>query len=1057
VAHGPGFVAAEAAILRVPVLPRGRGHLLLGLLDDPRAADQRPDAALSLEFIEGVLSDPVIREAVQVSSDSLARTLAAVQAQAAPDPKKAWRAALSLARYVSRMACRPTPFGLMAGVAPVRLLDTDGDAVTKLRDAHTKFVRPDLGWLLPLVRRWEADPAVLPALQVVANDLCYLRGDRLVLPFVISTADEQGARDERELSIRWGAVTQACVQAAAEPVRYDDLVGRLVESFGEPAAVAGLVRQLVETDVLLTSLRPPPDEPDPLGHVIRQLPSGPDGPVGDLERVRDEIGEYRATAPGAGGPGWRRLCATIDELAGHDRRVQVDLRLDVDAELPRVVAAEFEQAADVTCRLAEVKPALPHLNAYHLAFLERYGLDRLVPVMELLDCDRGMGPPAGYQVPSGHRRLPDKLPENEDRARVLAELVQEASWSRQREVVLDDGLVERLATAQDSSPPRWLELCGHVLAESMAAVNAGDFRLALSVMSGFSDVGAGSGRFLYAVDELTAPLAALITRAVTEPGDGRAARTPAQIGLVPTQARTGNVAQAARVLPHIIAPGSFPHHRDGIRQHPVSDLAVGADQHRLYVVSLRDGIELTPMLLNAVNRRIASNVSRLLHEIGAAQTAVWVPWQWGSAGLAPYLPRVRHGRTILSSATWRPSAELRDRKLAWPRWQRSLADWRDRWQVPDVVQCVVADNRIELDLRRLGDQRILQGELTGTPWTYVMELPGGDESGTGWLGGHASEVIVPLRRRTQGTRSAAVRRGPGPSGDLVSAPSHPRHLLGGEWLYLLLYTSHRGQEEVLARELPVLLDQLDGAVDRWFFIRYADPEPHLRLRLHGAPRALLETVIPLVNSWTNRLLDDGLAWRMASDTYVPETGRYGDGDLLVAAEEAFHADSDCVVTQARLRYAGLLDLPTEMLAAANFIDMARRLRPDTGPSWLLRAYDKGPQHGAFQRQRARALELLDPAGRWEDLARLDGGRQLVEAWQRRAPALGRYAALLDARRPSATGAGHGAPFVDLLHLHHNRLVGTDRDNESRARAIARGVVAAHSDRARHHRQEATSR
>ncbi|MFI8933264.1 lantibiotic dehydratase C-terminal domain-containing protein [Streptomyces sp. NPDC053474] len=26
-----------------------------------------------------------------------------------------------------------------------------------------------------------------------------------------------------------------------------------------------------------------------------------------------------------------------------------------------------------------------------------------------------------------------------------------------------------------------------------------------------------------------------------------------------------------------------------------------------------------------------------------------------------------------------------------------------------------------------------------------------------------------------------------------------------------------------------------SGVDRWFFIRHADPDPHLRLRLHGAP------------------------------------------------------------------------------------------------------------------------------------------------------------------------------------------------------------------------------
>lgn len=39
----------------------------------------------------------------------------------------------------------------------------------------------------------------------------------------------------------------------------------------------------------------------------------------------------------------------------------------------------------------------------------------------------------------------------------------------------------------------------------------------------------------------------------------------------------------------------------------------------------------------------------------------------------------------------------------------------------------------------------------------------------------------------------------------------------------------------------------------------------------------------------------------------------------------------------------------------------------------------------------------------------------------------------------------------LLHMHHNRLVGIDRESERLAHAVARGAAQAHTDRRRHGR------
>ncbi|MFE7115931.1 lantibiotic dehydratase C-terminal domain-containing protein, partial [Streptomyces sp. NPDC057654] len=69
-------------------------------------------------------------------------------------------------------------------------------------------------------------------------------------------------------------------------------------------------------------------------------------------------------------------------------------------------------------------------------------------------------------------------------------------------------------------------------------------------------------------------------------------------------------------------------------------------------------------------------------------------------------------------------------------------------------------------------------------------------------------------------------------------------------------------------------------------------------------------------------------------------------------------------------------------------------------------------------------------------------------WERRAEETARYGQLL---RKLGDDCWSEPDHVlsSLLHMHHNRLVGADREAERLAHAVARGAAQAHTDRARH--------
>jgi thiopeptide-type bacteriocin biosynthesis protein len=86
-----------------------------------------------------------------------------------------------------------------------------------------------------------------------------------------------------------------------------------------------------------------------------------------------------------------------------------------------------------------------------------------------------------------------------------------------------------------------------------------------------------------------------------------------------------------------------------------------------------------------------------------------------------------------------------------------------------------------------------------------------------------------------------------------------------------------------------------GDADRWFFLRYRDPEHHLRVRFHGEPERLYGTVLPAFHRALLPLMRKGAVWRVQLDTYEPETERYGGVHGIELAEKLFWIDSETVL------------------------------------------------------------------------------------------------------------------------------------------------------------------
>lgn len=115
---------------------------------------------------------------------------------------------------------------------------------------------------------------------------------------------------------------------------------------------------------------------------------------------------------------------------------------------------------------------------------------------------------------------------------------------------------------------------------------------------------------------------------------------------------------------------------------------------------------------------------------------------------------------------------------------------------------------------------------------------------------------------------------------------------GSECIYLKLYSGYRTSEKILLKYMfPFLLREMGlGNVKYFFFIRYADPDFHIRLRIFVRDKEYVGRILINVYSVLEIPLNSGELLNLQIDTYKREIERYGERTIELT-ERFFCYDS----------------------------------------------------------------------------------------------------------------------------------------------------------------------
>jgi thiopeptide-type bacteriocin biosynthesis protein len=897
----PAIEPAGFFVLRAPLLPFSTLTDWAEGLRAPMAAAGELEAVLSEDRrllrlrLAAIVSRPAVREALFVASPSLDESLSVWMAD--PECERGQKVERTLVRYLARMAGRATPFGLFAGCSAGRLGE-----VTRLLlgdDADTvRHTRLDGDYLCGLTDALGRELAVRRAARYRPNSSLYRAAGRIRY---IEARLDQSSRSYHLVSVEPTEYLEATLARAAGGARLEDLAGALVEVDVTREDADDFVGQLIDAQLLVSDLQPQVTGPEPIHELVDQLAQEPAtrSIAEKLGAVRDALAHIDDSPLGTSPSAYREIAAGLRTLPAKvelSRLFQVDMiRPLLEAELGREVLEEVRRGVEYMWRLS-AGAREDGLTRFRDAFVDRYGA-REVPLAEVLDEEAGLG----FEKPTGPsaEACPllqglifagrdaedgDERVEWNPGTALLFRKLQDALRTGAHEIVLAEADVEGVARENPRPLPDSLAAMVTLTARSEEDLAAGAFVVWMQSIAGPSGANV-LGRFCHGDPQL----AQLVKRYLHAEEMRRPEAVFAEVVHLP-EGRIGNV-----LLRPLLREYEIPYlGRSGApldTQIGLEDLLVAVVDQRVVLRSRRLGREVIPRLTSAHNFSHPFNlgVYRFLCALQQQGVAGGLMFSWGALSRARFLPRVRVGRLVLSPARWRLEGEELGR-IGTARGASLYAEvraLRRARSLPRWVGVADSDNVLPVDLDNPLSIETCAQLIKSRSSVTLTEMADPEHScARGLQGSFVHEIVLPLMVEGSGPR--ATPRGRSPSTTPRSFPP------GSEWLYVKLYTGPATADLVLRDLLApaVRVSLASGAADSWFFIRYGDPDWHLRARFHGQPARLHGEVLPLLQAAVHRGVGASLVWKVQLETYEREMERYGGDAGVALAEELFCADSD---------------------------------------------------------------------------------------------------------------------------------------------------------------------
>ncbi len=364
-------------------------------------------------------------------------------------------------------------------------------------------------------------------------------------------------------------------------------------------------------------------------------------------------------------------------------------------------------------------------------------------------------------------------------------------------------------------------------------------------------------------------------------------------------------------------------------QIPLQDLMLSVRGDEVILRSKRLNKRIIPVLGNAHNYSYnALPVYHFLCDLQSHKERSCFGFYWGNlSSQFKFLPRVRYENLILHRATWqlkKADYELLTKSKS-DELMQNVAVFRQQWNMPERVLMVQGDNELLIDLRHLLSVQTLVQEIKNLSNITLAEFLFDDQNALvqdEQGGNYTNECVAVFVAPTSvGVENAVVPTSVGikntvaptsvgvKNEQVLTSIDTTQNLsptkvgatvrsfsTGSEWLYFKIYCGSATADELLCSYIFPAIQAMEdeGLLEKWFFIRYADPKNHLRVRFHLSDKKHLGAVTQAFYDSLETPLAQKQIWKLQTDTYDREIERYGAATMELS-ETLFCIDSNATL------------------------------------------------------------------------------------------------------------------------------------------------------------------
>jgi hypothetical protein len=779
----------------------------------------------------------------------------------------------SLLKYYTRACTRCTPYGMFAGLNTGNV--TSQETVINIQSQAIFKLRLDMDYLVNIYHD-------LCKEEDLNKQLCFYGNSSLYKVLNKWRYTEYRLINNRQVhhlvNIDENAVLNKIINECNKGLNYAEIIN-LITLFGfEQEEANAYLLELIQAQVLVSELYPNVSGNEyqqqlftklALFEKYKNLPTEIEAVLNLNEDILNKTQKIKTV-----------LTTYFTTAINESKFIQVDtLKQSVVCNLNTEISNQIKEAATVLNRLTPFDESNNILSKFKTAFLERFE-EAEVPLLQLLDTDMGIN----YK---------NAISETEYRSSNKNNMLWDAYTKLKFDLYLKaqkQNLTEINITEEDIKNFKEPK---HPLPDSMAFMGEllkgeNETKIVWNGMSNNATVLPGRfGHLDESIKELCVNLAE--KEAQLHPN-----KILAEIVHI-SEGRLGNILTRPHYrkyeIPYL-ALSTLPL----ANQIQVSDLMVSVKNNKVVLRSKRLNKEVLPRMANAHNYSgMGLPVYHFLCDLQHQGTKSYFGWHWDFLGNESFLPRVVYKNVIFSAAFWNvKTTQLKTfTKLKEEEKLLKFEQLRKELNIPQLVYLTEGDNELLLDLtlpiciQVLIDAAQKQNQLKLTECLFSQNnLLIKDEAGQGYT----NEIVIPFSRENKEVdgKEPVKNTSKGNFKSKVQRNFEPY----SHWVYFKIYTGTKTADKILANELSKAIAKLQKQeiINKWFFIRYADPKKHIRLRFNLASEHSFNELNKTLNYYLSPLVQSSLIWKIQTDTYQRELERYGS-DSMELSETVFFINS----------------------------------------------------------------------------------------------------------------------------------------------------------------------